>query len=335
MTVLPPVSVIIPNFNGEALLSRNLPAVLEGLGQYPGESFLIVVDDGSSDRSLDLLARDFPGVRCIPHAHNLGFSEAIRTGVEAATTEMLVLLNSDVAPDPDFLAPLIEKLMNPGVFSVQSAIRVEGPDSHPFCLSRFSFRFGALKRRATPALGHQPWLCLYASGGSMAVRRSAFLALGGFLPLLKPFYWEDFDLGLRAWRQGLESWLVPTSRVWHQERGAIVDHVKKRKIRRALQRNKLIVEWIHFPLGILLMWGLPRVLGRLLLRLLMADFAYLGAVGGALRALPDIWTLRAEIRASARLDFAAVLARIADENACHERADLPLKALGGADAEHP
>ena len=215
MKPLPPVNIIIPNFNGAALLESNLPGVLDALAAYPGGGTVVVVDDGSSDPSCAVLELKFPQVQLIRHPVNLGFAEAIHSGVRAAATDALIFLNSDVAPESGFIEPLIRRLLDDGVFSVQSAIRVETGVIHPYCLARFQLRWGALKRLATPDLGRQPWYGLYASGGSMAVDKAKFNELGGFLPIFKPFYWEDFDLGVRAWRRGWRTLLEPASVVLH------------------------------------------------------------------------------------------------------------------------
>ena len=323
MSFQPPVSLIIPNFNGAQLLRENLPTVRSALLAYPGGGQVIVVDDGSTDASLDVLKNEFPDVHCVIHPENRGFSEAIHSGVQAATDEVLILLNSDVQPEPDFIAPLVARLEGENVFAVQSAIRVDQPAPHPYCLSRYVFRLGALKRLPTPDLGLEGWLCLYASGGSMAVSREKFLALGGFLPLLKPFYWEDFDLGVRAWRRGWETWLEPRSLVLHQEKGSIRDHVKKRKIRWALQRNKLLAEWIHYPALSLLLTALPRILIRLLLRLLSGDVGYVSALLSALSKWREVLRIRREIREAAKMNFKTVLRTIEEENAGHTELEPP------------
>jgi|APCry1669193181_1035450.scaffolds.fasta_scaffold07947_3 GT2 family glycosyltransferase len=321
MPLQPPVTLIIPNYNGAKLLRENLPTVQTALSAYAGGGHLIVVDDGSKDESLEVLKTEFSDVECVIHPENRGFSEAIYSGVKAATNELLILLNSDVQPEPDFIAPLVARLQQADVFAVQSAIRVDQPEPHPYCLSRYVFRLGALKRLPTPDLGREGWMCLYASGGSMAVSRSKFLALGGFLPLLKPFYWEDFDLGLRAWRRGWETWLEPRSLVLHQEKGSIRDHVKKRRIRWALQRNKLLAEWIHYPCLSLLITAPPRILIRLLLRLISGDVGYVSALVSALSKFPEVLKIRREISSNASMGFRAVLRTIEDENAGHTELD--------------
>jgi GT2 family glycosyltransferase len=264
-----------------------------------------------------VLTERYPQAHVVAHAENLGFAEAIHSGVRAADTQALIFLNSDVRPEPGFIEPLIRKLGEDRVFSVQSAIREESGAIHPYCLFRFRFRHGALKRFKTPDLGSDPWLCLYASGGSMAVDKTKFAALGGFLPIFKPFYWEDFDLGVRAWRRGWQTWLAPESVVLHQENGSIRNNVKRKRVRRALQGNKLVAEWIHFPVETLAVWGLPRLILRTLVRTLAVDIGYWQALYDALGRAPEIVSIRRDIQRTARQDFKTILNLIEQENASH------------------
>ena len=90
---LPPISIVIPNYNGVRLLRENLPIVIEALNAYPGNGEVVVVDDGSKDASVALLKESFPSVNCVVHEVNQGFSEAMLTGVHAAKNEVMILLN--------------------------------------------------------------------------------------------------------------------------------------------------------------------------------------------------------------------------------------------------
>ena len=205
----PPVTIVIPNFNGAELLRKNLPSVLGAMQAYPGSAQLIVVDDGSSDHSLDVLKKEFPQVKVVIHPQNKGFAEAIHSGVNAANTELLFLLNSDVEVSVDIFEPLVVYFDDPNTFSVNPLIYDEQGvvKRHSWNLRKFKAGTlklinwqldNALQRRA----GGEKLATAYAHGGSFMVRKSMFLALGGFHPIFKPFYSEDYDLGLRAWRRG-------------------------------------------------------------------------------------------------------------------------------------
>lgn len=302
---IPPVTLIIPNFNGASLLCRNLPSVSEAAGRYPGACAIVVVDDGSADDSIPVLREHFPQVELVEHGDNRGFAAAIATGVNAAKTEMLVFLNSDVRPAPDFLLPLIRHLETPGVFSVTPMVvdaeeRVSEESWRCYRIRKGRFR--AIKARGL--IPPRPIETLFASGGSMALRKSMFLEIGGFLAIFQPFYSEDSDLGIRAWRRGWRSLLEPESRVVHDHRdSSIKSNVRQAYIRKIRRRNQFLLEWLHLPLRDILRFLLPGYLWQALGRMVVLDGEYFDGLFAALRRLPEITRLRKEIASTAVLGF--------------------------------
>ena len=103
-TNLPLTSVIIPNWNG----AHHLPTCLESLRRQTYPHFeVIVADNGSTDGSLDLLARDYPWVRVLPLGENRGFAGACNAGMRIAQGEFIVLLNNDTEADPRWLEEMV------------------------------------------------------------------------------------------------------------------------------------------------------------------------------------------------------------------------------------
>lgn len=302
---LPPVTLIIPNFNGAELLRGNLPGVMKAADSYPGGCAVIVVDDKSGDNSIEVLKSEFPGVQLVAHEKNRGFSEAIRSGVEASETEFLIFLNSDVRPDPDFIAPLIRHFERPEIFSVTPLVVDEGgrPTEESWrCYRIRRGRFRALKGRGF--IPRTPIETLFASGGSMAVRKSRFLALGGFLPIFKPFYSEDSDLGIRAWRRGWRSLFEPASRVVHDHRSSsIKENIPSPRVRKTRRRNQFLLEWLHIPARELWLSLLPGYGLQALGRLLKLDWVYFAGLFAALRRLPEALRIRADIERTSVLGF--------------------------------
>lgn len=309
---LPPVSLIIPNFNGADLLRKNLPSVLAAAEHHGGAWEVLVVDDASRDASLEVLAREFPQVTPIVHERNQGFAAAVHSGVTAAAHDCLILLNSDVRPDPDFIRPLVRHLADPEVFAVTPLVvdAQERPGEESWRCYRL--RRGRLRLRDWGArIPPSPVETLFASGGSMAVTKTRFNELGGFLPLFQPFYSEDADLGLRAWRRGWPTLFEPASRVIHDHVGsANSTQVAQAFVRRIRLRNRLLLEWLHVPRHDLWRSLVPGYVLQALGRLLRLDWRYFGALAGALGLLPRVLTARREIQAQDRLAFWDIMARI-------------------------
>ena len=85
--------------------------------------------------------------------------------------------------------------------------------------------------------------CFYGGGGSCAFDRRKFLELGGFDPLLAPFYLEDTDLGFMAWKRGWKALYQPRSVVWHEHRGTIGKRFTERQIQAVLKKNYILFCW--------------------------------------------------------------------------------------------
>ncbi|MBI3282064.1 MAG: glycosyltransferase, partial [Acidobacteria bacterium] len=99
-------SIVIPNWNGRDLLASYLPSVIEAAAGNPRNE-IIVVDNGSTDGSVELLDQRFPSVRVVRLPRNEGFGGGSNAGFLAARHDVVVLLNSDMRVDPGFLAPLL------------------------------------------------------------------------------------------------------------------------------------------------------------------------------------------------------------------------------------
>ena len=118
-------SLVIPNWNGKDLLEKYLPSVVEAAAQVPG-SEVIVVDNGSTDGSAAFVQEQFPHVRLLALPENLGFGGGSNAGFEAATNDVVVLLNSDMRVELDFLQPLLDGFTDELVFSVSCQIFFSG-----------------------------------------------------------------------------------------------------------------------------------------------------------------------------------------------------------------
>lgn len=106
------VTVVVLNWNGQRLL----PDCLDALAKQdldPSLWQVWVVDNGSTDGSLDLLARDYPDTHVIRNGENLGYAGGNNVGLRAATTPFVVLLNNDAHPEPDWLRRLLAAAQDP------------------------------------------------------------------------------------------------------------------------------------------------------------------------------------------------------------------------------
>lgn len=279
------VSIIIPNWNGADLLQAYLPSILKAQETFRGKVEVLVVDDASTDTSLKLLQQDFPGIRAVVHEHNRGFGQACWSGAQAAEHPMLIFLNSDVKVAPDFIDPLVNCLADPATFAASPLIFDGTGKLSNVTISIPYFRRGKIRYKSFPPsqlLCHasplpNPWFTLFPIGAAFAVKRARFLELQGFDDLFNPFYYEDTDLGFRAWRRGWKCIVVPESRVTHYHTGPIGRSFKQLKVSAIRKRNRLFYLWKNLTTARLLRQHLLFQLLRVCYRPFCLDWMILVA----------------------------------------------------------
>jgi GT2 family glycosyltransferase len=213
----PLISIIIPNLNG----AHHLPDCLDSLRRQRYPAFeVIVVDNGSTDGSLALLARDYAEVRLVALDENWGFAPACNRGMRAARGTILVLLNNDTEADPGWLEALVAALARqPQAGAVASRILLFDRRDHLHTAGDF-YRLdgtpgnrGAWERDAGQFDEEMP--VFSACGGAAAYRR-AMLDEVGLLDEAFFFSCEDVDLGWRAQLVGWSCVYAPQAVVYHK-----------------------------------------------------------------------------------------------------------------------
>jgi GT2 family glycosyltransferase len=232
------VSVVIPSFNGKNLLKRYLPQVIRACPQAE----VIVVDDASTDGSVEFLRQNFPRVKIIANQTNQRFALACNQGVKSARGKIVILLNNDVAPKRNFLKPLVKHFADNQVFAVGclEMQTVKGKQDYSG-RSQCQFKRGFLVHSKAKNQ-FRPTTC-WAAGGSMAVDRDKYLQLGGMDSLYQPAYWEDIDLSWRAKQQGWRVLFEPNSRVFHHHETTNLTVFGRRQMDLMASRNQILFVW--------------------------------------------------------------------------------------------
>ena len=228
--------------------ARKISAVGDrGAAKTTPAARVIVVDNGSTDGSAAFVRERFPKVRLIALTQNLGFGGGSNAGFRAAKNDIVVLLNSDMRVERDFLAPLLDGFhgrknfrgLLPDFFLRPGQSCAKRPGSPKAGGSRAPARPASRSNRRSASL----YPCFYGGGGSCAFDRRKFLELGGFDELLAPFYLEDTDLGYLAWKRGWKVLYQPASVVYHEHRGTIGKRFSDAYIQIVLKKNFLLFTW--------------------------------------------------------------------------------------------
>jgi GT2 family glycosyltransferase len=241
-TAHPPVSVVVVNFDGR----RHLEACFGALTalRYPASAVeLVMVDNGSSDGSVDLVRERFPSVRVLVNDVN-NYCRANNLGIAATDAPYVALLNNDTRVDPDWLGPLVAALeAEPGVAAAGSAIYTAGVLASAGHRRTVDFYWEDRPEAvATRAGAGAPIDVDSLSGCAVLYRRRALDQVG---PLDERFnlYLEDVDLAIRLRARGWSLVFVPTSVVHHVHHGTATAELA----RSYSERNRLLVLAKHFP----------------------------------------------------------------------------------------
>lgn len=255
-------AVIVLAWNGAAHLPRCLGALQ---AQRGADVDVLVVDNGSIDRSAALVCEQFPDFELIQNNHNLGFSRGMNIGIRrlqerSESPDVVVLLNQDTVVAVDWLAQILVPFMHDATIGAVGC-KIYYPDGRTIqhagklidsgrAMSRH-FGYGELdegqydEARTLDAV----------TGAALALRVSALNEVGILDEGYSPAYFEDDDLCWRLRRAGYLVWYAPQATLQHVESSSISDVVRRSTL---MNRNRLrfVVKtfpkdqiWTHFWLA--------------------------------------------------------------------------------------
>ncbi len=258
-------AIVILNFNGESFLRQFLPGVV----QYRGEAEVIVVDNCSTDQSVEYINQAALDVRLIQFDQNYGFTGGYNKALQLIDHEFSILLNSDVEVTENWIEPIISFMKvhedvsacQPKILSYHEKDRFEYAGAaggfvdllgFPFCRGRIFENLELDQNQYQSNLE-----VFWATGACMFVRTKDFLDAGGFD---EDFFahMEEIDLCWRFHIMGKKVYCIPLSTVYHVG-GGTLSKVNPRKTYLNF-RNNLTMLIKNDSIGNLI-WKLPLKFG--------------------------------------------------------------------------
>ena len=261
----PHVSIVILNYNGANYLEQFLPSVLATRCSH---FEVVVADNASTDDSISLLKQKFPSVKIITNATNEGFAGGYNWALKKVEAQYYVLLNSDVAVDPNWIQPMVDLLESntsvaacqPKILSHASPTTFEYAGAcggwidflgYPFSRGRV---FDICEKDEKQYDEAAP--IFWATGACMMIRSKLFHEMNGFDANFFA-HQEEIDLCWRMQNAGYRIYACPSSKVFHVGAGTLPRGGRKVFLN---FRNNLIMLTKNLPLSELV-WKLPLRFG--------------------------------------------------------------------------
>ncbi len=215
-------AIVILNFNGEDLLAKYLPAMI----RHSAGADMWVVDNASTDNSIDYVQNNFPAVKIIQNDKNLGYSGGYNASLRKIDADLLLLLNNDIMVDQPWVPQIQKHFQNhPEVGIAQPKILSEIFNKHfdyagaaggridfmglPYCRGRV-LDYCTEDQGQYNEVTSVEW----ASGAAFCIRKEVFLELGGFDDDFF-MHFEEIDLCIRAMANGWKIHYLGGSEVKH------------------------------------------------------------------------------------------------------------------------
>lgn len=217
----PSVAIILVNWNTFDFSK----SCIEQLHELSYHNFkIILVDNGSTDGSGEILNSLFPEITYIRNQNNLGFTGGNNSGIEHALKEnfdLILLLNNDTYFEKDFLSPLVKFLeKNQSVGAAQPLIFENGNrDKVWHAGGEFSLLKGSSKSIKTKNNTNSPYPSKWLTGCAFMIRSSVVREIGSLKETYFA-YFEDVDWSFRVRKAGLALYIVPESVIYHEVSGS-------------------------------------------------------------------------------------------------------------------
>nr|WP_321452912.1 glycosyltransferase [uncultured Carboxylicivirga sp.] len=242
-------AIVILNWNGRSLLKQFLPVVIKNSNRSDVE--IIVADNASTDNSLEYIKMNHPEIKTILLDQNYGFAGGYNKALQQVEADYYILLNSDVAPESNWLNPLIGAMdENENLAACMPKIRAYNSPNffeyagasggyidlfgYPFCRGRILNEIEEDKGQYK-----EPLSVFWATGAALMIRADLYHKTGG---LDESFFahMEEIDLCWRIKNMGYEIKVFPSSEVLHVG-GATLDQQHPRKTFLNFRNNLLML----------------------------------------------------------------------------------------------
>ncbi len=218
---LPPVTLVILNYNGIRYIKNCLDSVLAT--DYPNFK-VTVIDNASTDGSAEFIEENYPEIKLVKFRKNYGFAKAYNLALKSINSKYMALLNNDIEVEPDWLEKLVlhmekdEKAAaaNPKMLFIQDRKRINAAGG---CCDIYGVGWNRGNGEIDRGQYDKVEEVFYANGAAMLIREKAWKEVGPFDERYF-LYGEDLDWCWRARLKGYKILYVPEAKIYHYWRAS-------------------------------------------------------------------------------------------------------------------
>lgn len=254
------VTVIIPNYNGKHFMEPCLKSLSE---QTYTDFKILVVDNHSTDGSLEYMQECYPDIEVIALKKNYGFSAAVNAGIRHAKTPFVILLNNDTTVDTHYIEEMVHAIEGRrDVFSVSSKmLQMYHPDLIDSAGDLYTvLGWGVCRGTGRPASNYLATDEIFSACAGAAIYRTSVFRKIGYFDESHFAYLEDIDIGYRAKIYGYKNLYCPSALVFHVGSGTSGSKYNSFKVKLSA-RNSVWLNYKNMPLLQLLFNVLPLLVG--------------------------------------------------------------------------
>lgn len=293
------ISVVLPNFNGKDLLKTSLPFTFEALQHARCKYEIILVDDCSTDNSAAFLQENYPEITILENDRYRGLAYSCNQGIREAKYDLVLLLKPDIKLSPDYLVKLIPHFSDEDTLGVMGKIldetgqKIEEAAKIPYFNG---YKLKSDKQAKPSKLSAQKIPTTFLSVANCLLDRKKLVELDGFDEIYSPFYAEDLDLGIRAWKLGWKCYYEDSATCMHLGARTAKSYVEKRKVKEIYFRNRMLFHAIHMNRKDLKRWRLYVLFAEVIPKTLLGKFWILRSYAGLKDHKQQIRKSRSKIR---------------------------------------
>lgn len=240
-------TIVIPNYNGKHFMQPCLQSLQD---QTSSDFEILVVDNHSTDGSLEYMQEFYPDIRIISLDKNYGFSRAVNEGIRNSNTPYVILLNNDTTVDKYYVESMIQAIeKSPRIFSVSSKmIQMYHPELIDSAGDLYTLiGWGVCRGTGRPVSNYTKMDQIFTACAGAAIYRKSVFEEIGYFDESHFAYLEDIDIGYRAKIYGYLNMYCPDALVYHVGSGTSGSKYNSFKVKLSA-RNSIWLIYKNMPL---------------------------------------------------------------------------------------